>query len=122
MLRANQGLRASRSQSAKTSRGSRSADQWAGVPSGKTAAWDGEFGLNPQQIAPLHCPVVRELLARQQPIYQHAAFVRVRVQEELPGLMRRGQSPDHVQKYAPHKNRVRAHLGGWNVQAPEIAE
>ena len=48
---------------------------------------DGELRLDPQQVAPLHRPVVGKLLPLQQAVDQGAAFVRVPVRQELPGLL-----------------------------------
>ena len=45
--------------------------------------FDGELGLDPQQVAPLHGPVVGELVSLQQAIDQLAAFVGIRILQEL---------------------------------------
>ena len=58
---------------------------------------DGELRLDPQQIAPLHRPVVGELLPLQQPVDQRRAFVGAVIRQELPRLVGRGQRADHVE-------------------------
>ena len=37
----------------------------------------GKLRLDAQKVAPFHRPIIRELVARQQPVYQDAALVRV---------------------------------------------
>ena len=54
---------------------------------------DGKLRLDPQQVAPLHRPVIRELVALQQPVDQQRALVRVAVQDETRGLRAVGSVP-----------------------------
>ncbi len=83
---------------------------------------DGELRLDPQQVAPLHRPVIRKLLALQQTINQGAAFVRVLVQHERSRLLRGGQRANHVQIGAADKHGIRADIGGLNAQLLQPAE
>ena len=83
---------------------------------------DGELGLDPQQIAPFHGPVVGELVALQQPIDQLAALVGAVVLEELRGLLRRGQGADHVQVRPPQEHLVGAELGRLDAQLLQAGE
>ncbi len=83
---------------------------------------DGELRLDPQDVAPFHRPVVRELIPLQQTIDQRRALVlRVRILDELPGLLRRGQRADHVQIGAADKHRVGAE-DGLDVQRRQLGE
>ena len=83
---------------------------------------DGELRLDPQQVAPLHGPVVGELVALQQPVDQGAAFVGVAVREELRGLLGGGQRADDVQIDAPDKHRVGAEVGRLDAQPLPLGE
>ena len=83
---------------------------------------DGELGLDPQQIAPLHRPVVGELVPLQQAVDQRAAFVGVAVDEKLPRLLGGGQRADHVQIDAAHEHRVGAEGGRSNAQLLQLAK
>ncbi len=84
--------------------------------------FDGELGLDPQQVAPLHRPVVGELLALQQAIDQLAAFVGVGILQELRRLFSRRERADHVQVGPAHKDAVGAHPSGSDPQLFQPAE
>ena len=83
---------------------------------------DGKLGLDPQQVAPLHGPVIRKLLPLQQPVDQGPAFLRVRVLQELSRLLRGGQRPDDVQINASDEHSIGADIGRWNAQPLQPAE
>ena len=83
---------------------------------------DGELRLDPQQVAPLHRPVVGELVALQEAIDQLAAFVGVGILEELPRLVGRGQRADHVQVGPAEENPVGADPGRRDAQLFQPAE
>ncbi len=70
---------------------------------------DRELGLDPEDVAPLHGPVVGVLVAFQQTVDQRGAFAfGVRVVEELADLLRGGKRAEHVQVHAAHEHRVGA--------------
>jgi len=83
---------------------------------------DGELGLHPQQIAPLHRPIVGKLLPLQEAIDQQAALLGVLIQQELPRLLRGGQGADDVQVGPPHKHLVGAHVRRLDAQPLQPAE
>ena len=83
---------------------------------------DGELRLDPQQIAPLHRPIIRELVTLQQAINQGAALVRIPVHQELRGLLCCGQRADDVEIGASDEHCVGAQIGRLNVQLPQAGE
>jgi len=77
---------------------------------------DGEFRFDAQNVAPFHRPVVGEFPPLQQTIDQRTPLpLRVRVVDERPGLVCRGQRADHIQIGATDKHGVRAE-DGLNAQ------
>ena len=83
---------------------------------------DGKLRLDPQQIAPLHGPVVGELVSLQQAIDQGPAFVGVFIFQELDHLFRRGERADHVEVDASQEHAVGAHLGRGQAQFLQPAQ
>ncbi len=83
---------------------------------------DGELRLDPQQVAPLHRPVVGELVSLQETIDELAAFVAVRILQELPGLFGRRQGADHVEVDPAHEDAVGTDSGGRDAQLLQPAE
>jgi hypothetical protein len=77
---------------------------------------NGELRLHPQQVAPLHRPVIRKFIARQKLVNELGAFVRVAVQDEAAGFARRRLGANHVQAGAPDKHRVGTEIGRLDVQ------
>ena len=67
---------------------------------------DRKLRLDAQQIAPLHGPIHRELIALEQRLDQSTAFVRFRVLDEGARLSRRRQRADDIEEGAAHKHRV----------------
>ena len=67
---------------------------------------DGELGLDPQQIAPFHGPVVGQLVALEQTVDQCPPLVGSFVEQEFLGLGRGRQRADHVEIYAAHENGI----------------
>ena len=83
---------------------------------------DRELRLDPQQVAPLHRPVVGELLALEQPVDQGARLSGSVSGRNCPGLLGRGQRADHVQIGPPDEHRVRAEVGRLDAQLLQLAE
>ena len=83
---------------------------------------DGELRLDPQQIAPLHRPVVGELLPLQQTVDQRATLVGVAIRQKLPRLVGRGQRADHVEIDPAHKHGVGAQVRRSNAQPLQAGE
>ena len=61
---------------------------------------DGELGLDAQQVAPLHGPIVGELGAFEEAIDEGGAFGGVGVGEELRSFLRGGQGADDIEEGA----------------------
>ena len=83
---------------------------------------DGKLRLDPQQIAPLHRPVVGKLLPLQQAVDQGAAFVRVRSARNSLGLLGGGQRADDVEIDPADKHRVGAQSGRLDAQLLQPVE
>ena len=83
---------------------------------------DGELGLDAQQVAPLHGPVVGELGAFEQAVDEGGAFVGVGVGEELRGFLGGGQRADDVEEGAAEEDGVGREVGGLDVEAFEAGE
>ena len=83
---------------------------------------DGKLGLDPQDVAPFHGPVVGELVALQQAIDQQPALVlRIRILDEIAGLLRGGQRADHVEIGAANEDRVGTKRG-LDAQRRQLGE
>ena len=83
---------------------------------------DGELGLDPQQIAPLHGPVIRELVALEEAVDQGGALVGVAVRQELGGRLRSGERADDVEIGPAEEDRVGAEVRRGDAQALEVCE
>ena len=77
---------------------------------------NGELRLHPQQVAPLHRPVIRKFIARQKLVNEFGALVRVAAQDEAAGFARGRLGANHVQIGAPDKHRVGTEIGRLDVQ------
>ena len=77
---------------------------------------NGELRLHPQQIAPLHRPVIRKFIARQKLVIELGALVRVAAQDEAAGFAGGWLCANHVQIGAPDKHRVGTEIGRLDVQ------
>ena len=78
---------------------------------------DRELRFHPQQVAPFQGPVLRELIACQELVYQAGTFVRLIAREEclhFPGF---GQGSYHVQVYATKEDLV----GRWACRLDAFA-
>jgi len=83
---------------------------------------DGELRLDSQNVAPFHRPVIGKLVPFQQAVDQPAALVlRVRILDELAGLLSGGKRADHIQVGAPDEHRVGT-KGRMDVQLLQFAE
>jgi len=78
---------------------------------------DRELRLHPQQVAPLHRPVVRELAACEEAIDERAALRRVSIVDERPCLVGGRQRPDDVQVGPPDEHGVGTQASRPDVQA-----
>ena len=83
---------------------------------------DGELGLDAQEVAPLHGPVVGELGAFEQAVDEGSAFGGVGVCEELRRFLRGGQGADDVEVGAAEEDGVGREVGGLDVEALQSGE
>ena len=84
---------------------------------------DGELGLDAQQVAPLHGPVVGELGAFEQAIDEGGALVRGRGRaRNCDGFLRGGQGADDVEVDAAEEDGVGGEVGGLDVEALQAGE
>ena len=83
---------------------------------------DGEFRLDPQEVAPPHRPVVGKFLALQEAIDQLAALTGIRIAQELPGFVGRGQDADEIQVDPAEKDSVGADARRGDSQLLEPAK
>ena len=83
---------------------------------------NGELGLDPQEIAPFHGPVVCKLVPLQQSIDQAATLVGVLVPQKLFRLLRGRQGTDDVQIDPANKHPVGAGAGRLDSQPLQLGE
>jgi hypothetical protein len=83
---------------------------------------NGKLRLHPEQVAPLHRPVIRKFIARQKLVNEFGAFVRVAAQDEAAGLARGRLGANHVQAGTPDKHRVGTEMGRLDVQLLQPVE
>ena len=83
---------------------------------------DREFGLDPQQVGPLHRPVVGKLRTLQQAIDQHRALVGGLVVQKTLRLVRRGQRADRVEIDPPYESSIGTQLGRLDFQLFQLVE
>ena len=82
---------------------------------------DGKLGLDPQQVAPLHGPVVGEFPPRKQPVDQQAPLVRIASWRNC-WASGRGQGPDDVQVHPAEKYSIGTEVGRLDAQTLKLAE
>jgi hypothetical protein len=83
---------------------------------------DGKFRFNPQQIAPLRCPIIGKLLAGEEVFNQSRALVGRRVLQEAACFRRRGQSADDIEEGATDEGCVRAQRRGFDPEVLQAGE
>ena len=83
---------------------------------------DREFGLDPQQVAPLHRPVVGELRPLEQAVDQHGTLVGGLVVQKALRLLGRGQRADGVEIDPPEENRIGTQVGRLDFQLLQLGE
>ena len=83
---------------------------------------DRELGLDAQQIAPFHRPVIGKFVALQQAVDEGGALAGRLVLQERSGLLSSGQRADRVEVDAAQEHRVGAGIRRLNAEPLEPLE
>ena len=75
----------------------------------------GKLGLDAEQVAPFHGPVIGEFIALEQPVDEQLALVGIAILEKIPRLERRRERADHIQIHAPDKYGIGADFGRGEI-------